>query len=364
MQDQPSHEDITHVPTQRIGTPQDVAQQPTQRVPAAPRPRGRGGRLWLFSALAVVLVGLVVGTSLVVTHGVTGGATQTVLVNATATPITRPPTPTPLPGVTTAQRNAAMGCTSGAPAPYLGLIDNGQYPGEAGPPPNEVALTFDDGPTPYSTPTILAFLEKTHTPATFFVEGQFASLWPDIVRREWNDGFAIGAHSWNHRQLTALAPAELHAQFSDTVKAIHKAIGKDMCLWLSRPPYGSAKTREIAVAASFGLSTINWDDSSGDWLRYGATNIAQTVLQQIRPGGIVLMHDGPAEREQTAQALPIILAGLQARGLRPVTIPQLLQDGHYPGIAVTPLPIAPAGTPTPDNVPQVWVAPLARGSRG
>jgi peptidoglycan/xylan/chitin deacetylase (PgdA/CDA1 family) len=199
------------------------------------------------------------------------------------------------------------------------------------------------------------------------VEGQFASLWPDLVRREWNDGFAIGAHSWNHRDLTLLGPADLRAQFSDTVDAIHKALGKDMCLWLSRPPYGNAKVREINLAASFGLSTIDWDDSSADWLRGGAETIAATVLTYIRPGGIVLMHDGPAEREQTAEALPIILAGLKARGLTPVTIPQLLQDGHYPGINVTPLPIAPAGsptgTPTSATTPQAWVPPTT-GKRG
>ncbi|MBA3825322.1 MAG: polysaccharide deacetylase family protein [Ktedonobacterales bacterium] len=355
MPDQPAHADIADAATQRVAATSAITQQPTQRLPSPPQPRARKGRRWLVSVLAVVLVALVGGTTLLVSHSTTGSITQIFRPNATATPT--PPQKTPLPGVTMAQRNAATGCAAGAPPPYAGLINNGRYPGTASPPLNEVALTFDDGPTPYSTPTILAFLEKTHTPATFFVEGQFADLWPTLVQREWNDGFAIGAHSWNHRNLTALAPDELQRQFSATMAAIHKALGKNMCLWLSRPPYGSAKMREITLAASYGLSTINWDDSSADWLRSGANAIAQTVLDQIRPGGIVLMHDGPAEREQTAQALPLILAGLQARGLKPVTIPQLLQDGHFPGVVVHPLPNQPTGTPPPDNVPQAWVAP-------
>jgi peptidoglycan-N-acetylglucosamine deacetylase len=364
MQDQPSHEDISNVETQRVTTPRDVTAQPTHRLTDQSTKQHSGRRSSILISISVILVVLIVGTTLLVTHGMGGNLTQTFRANATQTPhpTMSPPTPTNVPAITTAQRNAAMGCTKGAPAPYPGLINNGIYPDSTGTPLNEVALTFDDGPTPYSTPTILAFLEKTHTPATFFVEGQFTSLWPDLVRREWNDGFAIGAHTWNHRQLTLLSAGDLQQEFSDTVDAIHQALGKDMCLWLSRPPFGAAKTREITMAANYGLSTINWDDSSGDWLRYGAINIAQTVLAQIRPGGIVLMHDGPAEREQTAEALPLILAGLKERGLKPVTLPQLLQDGHFPGIIVKPLPIAPGGSPPPDDAPQAWVAPTWRGS--
>lgn len=74
-----------------------------------------------------------------------------------------------------------------------------------------------------------------------------------------------------------------------------------------------------------------------DWMetRPGAEQIAHNVLSRAHPGAIVLMHDGPALRDQTAAALPLILRGLAQRGLTPVTLPKLLADGQYPGVRVT-----------------------------
>ena len=264
----------------------------------------------------------------------------------TATPI--PPTVTPTAGPTTAQiQNAARGCGAGVPKPPPYYIPTGRNPNIAGQKaPNEVALTFDDGPTPYSSPAILDYLEKTHTPATFFVEGGYAATWPDLIRREWADGFAIGEHSWDHPDFTLQSDAGLAHQFGDTDAALHRILGKDACLWLWRPPYGSVNRRILNVSATYGLTTITWDNSSGDWLLPGAEKIATAVLNQAHPGAIVLMHDGPANRQETADALPAILAGLQARGLTPVMLPQLLADGGYPGIVTVP-PAAGNATPSP-----------------
>jgi peptidoglycan/xylan/chitin deacetylase (PgdA/CDA1 family) len=78
-----------------------------------------------------------------------------------------------------------------------------------------------------------------------------------------------------------------------------------------------------------------WDDDSVDYSRPGPDHIAATVLSEAHPGAVILMHDGPARREQTLAALPIILAGLKARGLTPVTLPQLLMDSQYPGVDTT-----------------------------
>jgi hypothetical protein len=101
-------------------------------------------------------------------------------------------------------RNAAMGCADGKLPALTKPIYTSKGFASGVPAPNEVALTFDDGPTPYTTPPILDYLEKNHIPATFFVEGLYARVWPDLVRREWNDGFAIGMHSWDHPVLTIL----------------------------------------------------------------------------------------------------------------------------------------------------------------
>jgi peptidoglycan/xylan/chitin deacetylase (PgdA/CDA1 family) len=232
-------------------------------------------------------------------------------------------------------RNAAMGCADGKPPALTKPIYTSKGFVSGVPAPNEVALTFDDGPTPYTTPPILDYLEKNHIPATFFVEGLYARVWPYLVQREWNDGFAIGMHSWDHPMLTILPDGQMPHQFGDSLNSIHAAIGKDACIWFWRPPYGSYDPRILGVAKSYRLTTIIWDDDSVDYSRPGPDHIAATVLSEAHPGAVILMHDGPARREQTLAALPIILAGLKARGLKPVTLPQLLMDSQYPGVDTT-----------------------------
>lgn len=233
--------------------------------------------------------------------------------------------------------NWRMGCLGKRPAPLGHVIRSGVNAGHSA--PMEVALTFDDGPTPYSTPPILDYLEKTHTPATFFVMGQYARQWPDLLQREWRDGFAIGVHTWNHPYMTRLSYDQQHAQFVDTMRAISDALGGDPCIWFWRPPYMDQNAQVIAHAASLGLTTIDWDDDTRDWARPGAQAIAATALAEAHPGAIIIMHDGPADREETLAALPLILDGLKERGLTPVTVPQLLLDGGYTSVH---LPSGPA----------------------
>lgn len=270
---------------------------------------------------------------------------------ATATPqpkatVTPKPQPTRAPAnYKSISRNSSMGCTKGAPAPLPTVITSGVHSTA----PNEVALTFDDGPGPDSTPAILSVLEQTHTPATFMVEGQYAIAWPYLLRREWNDGFAIGIHTWNHPNMTTLSPAAQVNQLASTLAAIHAALGANACIWFWRPPYEDYNAQVLRSAASLGLTTVTWNDDPQDWSRPGVSTIVSRVLGQVRPGSIVLMHDGPAQRQETAAALPIILAGLRARGLHPVTLPNLLSDGGYPGvhplaavIALAPAPPKPA----------------------
>jgi hypothetical protein len=89
-------------------------------------------------------------------------------------------------------------------------------------------------------------------------------------------------------------------------------------------------------------TTIDWDDDSRNWSRPGAQTIADTVLAEVHPGAIIIiMHDGPADRQQTLDALPLILAGLKARGLTLVTVPQLLMDSHFAGVRLPSGPGAP-----------------------
>ena len=239
------------------------------------------------------------------------------------------PTATPTPDPMIAQ-NAQRGCAPTAPTPPTEVVYTGKRQGQSAPAPNEVALTFDDGPTPYSSPAILSVLEQTHTPATVFVEGQYVHEWPYLLQREWNDGFAIAVHTWDHPMMSKLSADQMNHQFGDTVKAIHQILGANACVWLWRPPYGDYNRAVLNMAAGYGLTTVTWDDSSDDWDRPGVQKIVNNVLTQAHPGAIILMHDGPSFRDQTAAAIPGILDGLRARGLTPVTLPRLLADGGYP----------------------------------
>jgi peptidoglycan/xylan/chitin deacetylase (PgdA/CDA1 family) len=211
-----------------------------------------------------------------------------------------------------------------------------------------VALTFDDGPTPAYSPAIIAYLEKTHTPATFFVLGQYAKAYPWLIQREAADGFTIGIHTWNHPNMLTLTPTQRAWQFAATAQQLHTDLGANACLWLWRPPYGDYNSAIIAQAGSFGLTTILWNVDPADWSQPGTMTIVNRVLSTVRPGSIILMHDGPAGRSQTLAALPYILAGLHKRGLTPVSLPQLLFGYQAPTPTPTP---SPTGVATPTDTP-------------
>lgn len=241
-----------------------------------------------------------------------------------------------------------QGCPGGgAPTPRPYVIYNAATYGA--PRSNMVALTFDDGPVPASTLPILTFLEQSHTPATFFVMGQYANVYPWLIQREAADGFAIGVHTWNHPDMQLLSVSARAYQLGSTIQQLHLDLGNSFCAWLWRPPYGSVNSGIVAQAGAFGLTTINWDVDPMDWSRPGTMVIVQRVLSQVRPGSIILLHDGPAAREQTAAALPYILAGLHDRGLIPVTVPTLLgSESAATGPAPTPTPtVTPTATATP-----------------
>lgn len=238
-----------------------------------------------------------------------------------------------------------QGCPNGhAPKPTGWAIYGANDYGA--PHANVVALTFDDGPTPAYSPAIISYLEQTHTPATFFVLGQYAQAYPWLVQREAADGFTIGIHTWDHPDMLSLTPAQRAWQLAATAQQLHADLGANACLWLWRPPYGDYNSAIVAQAGTFGLTTIMWNDDPADWSQPGTMTIVNRVLANVRPGSIILLHDGPAGRAQTLAALPYILAGLRQRGLTPVGLPQLLLGYQAP----TPTP-SPTGVPTPTLIP-------------
>ena len=245
--------------------------------------------------------------------------------------------------------SAGQGCPNGQAPKPVGWAINGASDYGA-PHASVVALTFDDGPTPSYSPAIISYLEQTHTPATFFVLGQYAQAYPWLVQREAAGGFTIGIHTWDHPDMQTLTPSQRAWQLAATAQQLHADLGASACLWLWRPPYGSYNGAIVAQAGTFGLTTIMWNDDPADWSQPGTTTIVNRVLSNVHPGSIILLHDGPAGRAQTLAALPGILAGLHQRGLTPVSLPQLLLGYQAPTPTPTPTP-SPTGVATPTVAP-------------
>jgi len=183
-----------------------------------------------------------------------------------------------------------------------------------------VALTFDDGPSRFSS-DVLAILRDFDAPAAFFLVGRRVARYPAVVRAEVEAGNVLGNHTYTHRHLKGLQTPGVLAQLEQTQRAVESAAGVTS-RWF-RPPYFSIDGRIFAIAASLGLITASWTVDPRDYEQPGVERIKQLVLDHSRPGSIVLMHDGGGDRRQTVEALPAILSVLRSRGYHFVTLDEL-----------------------------------------
>jgi peptidoglycan/xylan/chitin deacetylase (PgdA/CDA1 family) len=187
-----------------------------------------------------------------------------------------------------------------------------------------VALTFDDGPNPPYTGRVLDVLERYGVPATFFCVGLHASAHTEELARMAEAGHGLGNHTWSHPFLPDLSVREFEVQLERTFDAIEDGAGVRPAP-LFRPPYGSRKAELLTwLGRAGGPTTVLWDVDTADWSMPGPAAITDAVLTQVRPGSIVLMHDGGGDRSQTAEALPAVVEGLLERGYRFATVPELL----------------------------------------
>jgi len=129
--------------------------------------------------------------------------------------------------------------------------------------------------------------------------------------------------------MTQLTPNARAWELAHTAQAIHNVLGPSYCLPYWRPPFGDFNNDVLAQARQMGLTTVTWDVVPLDFQSPGVQVIVDRVLARVHPGAIVLLHDGYFHRGETAHALPQIIQGLHDRGLRPVTVPQLL-TGQIP----------------------------------
>ncbi|MDQ6751276.1 MAG: polysaccharide deacetylase family protein [Actinomycetota bacterium] len=183
-----------------------------------------------------------------------------------------------------------------------------------------VALTFDDGPSAY-TPSVLRVLRRFRVHATFFLVGREVGSHAGMVREELAQGNAVGDHTFDHANVSA-GGSFAAGEMERAQVRIRQTSGYRPCLF--RAPYGAVSSPSIAIARSQGMLTVGWNVDPRDWSRPGADAIARGVLETTRRESIVIMHDGGGPREETVAALPSIIRGLQARGYRLVTVPELL----------------------------------------
>jgi peptidoglycan/xylan/chitin deacetylase (PgdA/CDA1 family) len=189
-----------------------------------------------------------------------------------------------------------------------------------------VALTFDDGPCPPHTSRILNILDRYRVPATFFCVGMHASAYTEELAQMTERGHRLGNHTWSHPFLPDLKWPEIAVQLERTDEILAGAAGLHGPR-LFRPPYGSRTPKILARLADEpgGHTVVLWDVEPFDWQLPGADAIARSVLTQVKPGSIVVMHDGGGDRSQTVEALSPIIEGLLARDYRFVRVDELIR---------------------------------------
>jgi peptidoglycan/xylan/chitin deacetylase (PgdA/CDA1 family) len=189
-----------------------------------------------------------------------------------------------------------------------------------------VALTFDDGPDEKVTPKILDILKAYGEHANFFFTGQNVNAFPAVAQRAYMEGNLILNHSYSHPSFYNKTAEFVAGEISRTDEILRNVIGKVPVL--VRPPYGIITDNVIRTAEARDDKLIIWSTDTFDWSQKDATHIAENVLQNVRPGEIVLMHSN-SDKTQTEIALPQIIEGLRAKGYKIVLLDYLLNTNAY-----------------------------------
>jgi len=189
-----------------------------------------------------------------------------------------------------------------------------------------VALSFDDGPHPEFTPQVLEILERHDARATFFLIGGRALRHPELVSRIAVVGHEVGNHYFTNGSTLLHSDAQFVGYLEKTERAIGMTAGQK----LFRPPGGVAWPRQLRLARAKGYQCVLGCAYPHDPMRVPAWYIKWLIAKNLRPGTIVILHDGIADPRRSIQALPRILGAGRQRGLQFVSIGQLLRDGQEP----------------------------------
>ena len=178
-----------------------------------------------------------------------------------------------------------------------------------------VALTFDDGPNPEYTGRILDVLKANYSHATFFVVGPNAEKYPDTLKAISAAGCEIGNHTFNHKDLTTLSSEEVEEQVDKVNRTVKKATGENTTV--IRPPYGAYNDD---VLGNLTEPVILWDLDTEDWESRNAQKIVDKVLDSVKDGDIILMHD---IYDATAEAIEILVPKLKEQGYQIVSVSEM-----------------------------------------
>lgn len=184
-----------------------------------------------------------------------------------------------------------------------------------------VAFTYDDGPHYQSTPKLLEVLRQKQVKATMFVTGMHVERYPELVAQMVADGHEIASHGYSHKFLAKESPQVRSEEIARAEAAISLVAPKP---GLFRPPGGSYNDAVTAELKSRGYKNVLWSVDPRDWSVPSVGQMVDTVMKNIKPGSIVIMHDGQYPLP-TAQATGIIIDRLRADGYTIVTVGELLQ---------------------------------------
>ena len=191
----------------------------------------------------------------------------------------------------------------------------------------EIALTFDDGPGPY-TPQVLSVLHRHKVSATFFEVGVMERYFHTSTTEIVSNGDVIGDHTELHAPMSKLSAAGQQTQLLQQSSAIERYGAPFPRLF--RPPYGLWNATTLKLLHKFKMLMVLWTVDTNDYELPGAKAIVHSAVSGARPGGIILLHDGGGNRQETVDALPKIIRALRARGYRLVSVPRLLLDNPAP----------------------------------
>ncbi|MHB9026790.1 MAG: polysaccharide deacetylase family protein [Armatimonadota bacterium] len=183
-----------------------------------------------------------------------------------------------------------------------------------------IALTFDDGPNPLYTPSILTELKRYNARATFFLVGKMVQLYPDLTTQIMGEGHELANHSYTHPNMTKLTKNEIVAEVLRTRTMLKDVTGQQT--YLFRPPGGNIDAAVIKQLRQLDYNIIYWDINAGEFRKMTPEEQAAQISSRARDGSILMLHNGPVDG--TLTILPTLLAQLNRRGFSFVTVTELM----------------------------------------